>query len=191
MKESGTGIGNWDRELGSGTGVGNWDRKPRPKRPDGEGPRIVACLRLRRVTTITLQTPEHEKSSKSAKYGDASMSKSQIPHQAWIFIAESAIVRTPPEPGRKRRPPRSGKASMKDCVEMPRQVATLERSRRGGYRGVPLELLLTMLHLGLESGQDRRVHLADPALGEVQRETDLLHGHLLVVVEDDDEPFRP
>src|SRR6266404_2883369 len=41
----------------------------------------------------------------------------------------------------------------------------------------------------LEAGDDAGVHLADARFAEVERGADLLHRHVLVVVEDDDEPF--
>jgi hypothetical protein len=41
----------------------------------------------------------------------------------------------------------------------------------------------------LQPGDDAAVHLADAAFGEVERGPDLLHGHLLEVVEDDNQPL--
>ena len=41
----------------------------------------------------------------------------------------------------------------------------------------------------MQAGNDARMHLAHTTLTQVQRRADLLHRHLLVVVEDDDEPF--
>src|SRR5688572_16508596 len=54
-----------------------------------------------------------------------------------------------------------------------------------------LEFLPAVGHLGLEAGEDAAVHLTDPALAQVQRRTDLLHRHLLEVIEDDNEPLGP
>lgn len=51
------------------------------------------------------------------------------------------------------------------------------------------ELAFAVLHLCLESGEDRRVHLTDAALRQIERNADLLHRHFLVVVEDDDQPL--
>src|SRR5688500_6001907 len=57
------------------------------------------------------------------------------------------------------------------------------RLNRGDLR----ELLLAIRHLRLEAHEDRAVHLADAGFGEVERRADLLHGHLLEVVEYDDQ----
>ena len=53
-----------------------------------------------------------------------------------------------------------------------------------------LQLPRSILHLRLEPGENRAVHLADAGFREVERRADLLHRHLLVVVEDDDETLR-
>ncbi len=43
--------------------------------------------------------------------------------------------------------------------------------------------------LRLQPGHDARVHLADARFAQIERGADLLHRHVLVVVEDDDEAF--
>src|SRR5207249_6011225 len=53
-----------------------------------------------------------------------------------------------------------------------------------------LEFLFAVGHLGFESGEDARVHLADARFGEVQCRADFFHRHLFEVVEDDDEALR-
>src|SRR5438552_6603842 len=52
-----------------------------------------------------------------------------------------------------------------------------------------LQFLLPIRHLRLEPREDARMHLADARFGQVERRADLLHRHLLEVVEDDDEPL--
>src|SRR3954470_15294971 len=59
------------------------------------------------------------------------------------------------------------------------------------WKSVRPELALPLVEVRLEPLHDARVHLAHPTLAEVQRRPDLLHRHLLVVVEDDDEPLVP
>ena len=44
-----------------------------------------------------------------------------------------------------------------------------------------------MFHLGFQSRQDGRVHLADAAFGEIKREADFFHGHFFVVVQNENQ----
>lgn len=53
------------------------------------------------------------------------------------------------------------------------------------------KFLGAMLHLRLEPQQNRTVHLADARFGKIERHADLLHRHLFVVVQHDNEPLRP
>ncbi len=41
--------------------------------------------------------------------------------------------------------------------------------------------------LGLKAGDDAGMHLADARFAQVERGADLFHGHVFVIVEDDDE----
>ena len=54
-----------------------------------------------------------------------------------------------------------------------------------------LKFLRPMLHLGLEPRQNRTMHLTDARFGEIQRQTDLLHRHFLVVIQHHDEALGP
>src|SRR5438876_623697 len=51
------------------------------------------------------------------------------------------------------------------------------------------ELRPALGKLRLEPGHDAGVHLADARLAQIQGGADLLHRHVLVIVEDDDEAF--
>src|SRR3954451_11367080 len=51
------------------------------------------------------------------------------------------------------------------------------------------ELRSPAAELALKAGDDRAVHLADAAFGEVERGADLFHRQLFVVIENDDQPL--
>ena len=63
----------------------------------------------------------------------------------------------------------------------------LGSDRMRGPLGSGAELGPTLGELGLEALDDGRVHLGDARLAQVERGADLLHGQLLVVVQDDDQ----
>jgi len=57
--------------------------------------------------------------------------------------------------------------------------------------GLVNKLLPAQLKLLLEPTQDRRMHLRDATLGQIERQADLLHGQFFIVVQNQDEPFGP
>src|SRR5206468_2298661 len=81
------------------------------------------------------------------------------------------------------RPPVTGKTARRRCTPSWRNWRRCTESRAA------LDFLLAVGHLRLETCEDAAVHLADARLGEVQGGADLLHRHLLEVVEDDDQPL--
>src|SRR5262245_4400323 len=73
-------------------------------------------------------------------------------------------------------------------------IATLEppASFRGSFGDGSRSVAKLRPALGeesLEAVDDAGMHLANAAFAEIERGADLLHRHLLVVVEDDDEPL--
>src|SRR5437868_1613078 len=85
------------------------------------------------------------------------------------------------------------------CPPFSRDAASAERSAgpaRAPLRGLRVaakqsgaELRPALAELLLQARDDARVHLADPRLAQIERGADLLHRHVFVVVENDDEPF--
>lgn len=59
--------------------------------------------------------------------------------------------------------------------------------RNGGHDWLDPEFLVTLAKLKSKPIDDRGVHLADPTLRKIERQADFLHGHLFVVIENQDE----
>src|SRR6266545_2029967 len=81
------------------------------------------------------------------------------------------------------------KPGFRRVLFFPSNFRRLKTSEVSFPRSSVAELRPPFGQLLLEAGHNARVHLADARFGEIQRGADLLHRHVFVVVEDDDEAF--